>query len=87
MKKLVEQIFEEYLLTDEYTASIKAYEATHEQYAKATKLSYDTFVKEAIDDWFEKESILLASDVEHEKKGFVHGFKLAMRLQGECRAL
>ena len=91
MKKIIEEMFEEYLLTPEFTEDSEAYEATHEQYVKATELAFDTFVREALAECFKvgskNEDILIASNIEYEKKGFVQGFKLAMRIREECLSL
>lgn len=90
MKKLVEQIFEEYVLTPEFTDMCKEYEATNQAFVdaeeRANKHFIQSLIEENVKEALENDDILTSAEVEHDKRGFVLGFKLAMRLREECLA-
>ena len=91
MKKLVEQIFEEYVLTAEFTDMCKEYEATNKAFVeaeeKANKRFIQSLIEENVKKALENDDILTTAEVEHDKRGFVLGFKLAMRIREECLSL
>lgn len=87
MSKIIEEIFEDYIFTDEYTESCNEYEKTHETFAKAYA-TYRDLIQSEVDqnknEGLEKEDIISTVMVECEKRSFIQGFKLAMQLREEC---